>query len=281
MNTLGDDLADFVNRGKLFERGGPEGVHRAKMVCQHHCHIATYVADRKGIEQSPQASLATGCNLIEQVLGRFFCHPLQCDNLLLLETVEIIVTGDQPLRDQLIDKRFSQALDKHCIPTGEITDPFLNLRSAVDVRTTDIDASLILAKRRPAFGTFCGKPIFSGPAFSFVLLDADDMRDDLPGLFHDDRVANANVLALDFFGVVQARPAYRGTGQFDRLQFRHRCDGPGLADLYANFIESRDRFVFFELVGDEPSGALGRATESHTLVEAIDFENQTVHFKIK
>ena len=61
-----------------------------------------------------------------------------------------------------------------------------------------------------------------------MLFHADDVRDDLARLFHDHHVADADVLAFDFFGIVQAGPADRGAGQLDRLQVGHRRDRPVL-----------------------------------------------------
>ena len=58
-----------------------------------------------------------------------------------------------------------------------------------------------------------------------MFLDADDVRDDLARLFHDHHVTDADVLAFDFLGIVQAGSADRGAGQLDRFQIRDRRNG--------------------------------------------------------
>ena len=95
-----------------------------------------------------------------------------------------------------------------------------------------------------------------------MLLDADDVRDDLARLLDDDRVADADVLAVDLVGVVQAGAADGRAGELHRFQVGDRRDGAGLADLHADVVERGGRFVLLELVGDQPARALAGGAQA-------------------
>jgi hypothetical protein len=114
-----------------------------------------------------------------------------------------------------------------------------------------------------------------------VLLDANDVRNHLARLFDHHHVANADVFAGDFVGIVQACPLDRGTGQLDRLQIGHRCDRSRLADLHADGEQPGGGFVFFEFVGDQPAWAFRRAAQPLALIEAIDLQHQSVDFEVE
>ena len=100
-----------------------------------------------------------------------------------------------------------------------------------------------------------------------MLFYADDVRDDLARLFDDHHVADADVLALDLFGIVQAGAADRGAGQLDRFQVGDRRNRAGFADLHADVIDLGRPFVLLEFIGDDPPRALGRAAEPLALLE--------------
>ena len=70
-------------------------------------------------------------------------------------------------------------------------------------------------------------------AVAGVGLDADDLGDDLAGLLDHDRVADADVLALELVGVVQAGALDGRAGQLDRLEVGDRRELARLADLDA------------------------------------------------
>ena len=133
----------------------------------------------------------------------------------------------------------------------------------------------------PHSGHFLGKSNFGRSPFRSVDLDADDVRNDLARLLHHHHVAHADVLALDFLGVVQARPADDRAGQFDRFQVGDGRDRAGLAHLHADGVDAGRGLVFLELVGDDPPRGLRRGPQPLPLVVAVHLEHQPVDLEIE
>src|SRR5688572_4159571 len=114
-----------------------------------------------------------------------------------------------------------------------------------------------------------------------MFFHAHDVRDDLAGFLDDDRVADANVFAGDFFDVVQPDAAYRRAGDLHGLEVGRRCERAAFADSDEDVVDPRRGFVLLELVGDQPARRFARSPEAIALVEAIDLEHEAVHFEIE
>ncbi len=56
---------------------------------------------------------------------------------------------------------------------------------------------------------------------------------------------------------------------------------PRLADLHANAVQLRGRFVLLELVGDDPARRLAGGAQPLALVEAVDLQHQPVDLEIQ
>ena len=67
--------------------------------------------------------------------------------------------------------------------------------------------------------------------------NAHDLRDDVAGALHDDRVAGADVLAFNFVCIVQSSTADDDTADSDWLQLCDRCERAGAADLYRDVVQ--------------------------------------------
>ena len=101
-------------------------------------------------------------------------------------------------------------------------------------------------------------------------------RDDFPRLFHQHRIAYANVLPVDFILVVEGGPRYRRTGQQHRLQFRHRCQHPGASYLHDNI--QQGGFLLFrgEFIRRRPAGRASRSSQRFPRSRVADFNNGSV-----
>ena len=55
-HTVGDDGADFLNLGKIFDRGLLKILHGMKMLGQDRGHAGPHVPDRKRVEQPRESS---------------------------------------------------------------------------------------------------------------------------------------------------------------------------------------------------------------------------------
>ena len=86
-----------------------------------------------------------------------------------------------------------------------------------------------------------------------MLFDADNMRNDFPRFFHDDRISLADVFSFNFFRIVQACSTDRCTGELYWFQLGDGRDRSSLSDLDANRIQLRNRLVLLKLIGNGPS----------------------------
>ena len=85
----------------------------------------------------------------------------------------------------------------------------------------------------------------------------DHARNDVAGLLEHDRVADAEILALDVLGVVQRRHRDGRSGDDHRLQHRVRRIRAGAADVDADVQQLRADSLRGELEGGRPARELG------------------------
>ena len=76
-----------------------------------------------------------------------------------------------------------------------------------------------------------GKIKGSGIRRSHAENNFDNLRDDVAGALDDDGIAGADILARDFIGIVQGRPADDHAADGHRPQFGHGGQRTGAADL--------------------------------------------------
>src|SRR5262249_32129259 len=157
----------------------------------------------------------------------FFAHPLQVHERVQVKAVKVGVVLDRAGFDELVYQLVAQPLDVHGVAAGKIPDPLLDLRRTFQIRTADVDTSGVLDQLRLALRTIRWKYESPWTARALGQLNADHVRNDLTGLLDDHHVAHADVLALDFVGVVQAGALDDGAGQFDRRQIGHWRDRAG------------------------------------------------------
>src|SRR6185437_817850 len=100
--------------------------------------------------------------------------------------------------------------------------------------------------------------------------NADNLWDDVAGALDDDRVAFANVLALDLILVMQGGAADDDAADRDRLELGNRRQRAAPADLDADLLEQRLRLLRREFMRDRP--ARRPRDEAQTL-----FEVEIVH----
>ena len=111
-----------------------------------------------------------------------------------------------------------------------MADGAFQLRGAGDVFTTPRNEFRVARNRSAAGGAFAVDMLeeieLFGVARPFLLHDSDNGGDDFAGLLDDDRVADADVLALDFLLVVERGAGDRRAGEEDGLQFGDRRSVP-------------------------------------------------------
>ena len=125
MDALGDDRADFGHLAQLLDVRRQERLDRGEALGQNRAHAPpTWRIDRAlSSRPSPRVLLASIC--CQQVFGRLLAHPLQADQLVAREPVQVAVAADEPApsRDQLIDQLVAESFDVHRVAAGEIAEP--------------------------------------------------------------------------------------------------------------------------------------------------------------
>ena len=106
--------------------------------------------------------------------------------------------------------------------------------------------------------------------------DFYDLGDDVPCSLHQDPIPDTNVFFLNFILVVQCRPADRNATDIHRFQMRHRCQcaGPPHLDFYG--FDGRGFLDGFEFIGNRPSGAPGRGSQTLLQGDLVDFNYHPV-----
>src|SRR5690606_34039492 len=135
------------------------------------------------------------------------------------------------------------------------------------VRTCHLGAAYLAFLRcRDRYGVL-------GPAFQY---DLNHLRDDVPCPAHDNRVANADILAVHLPHVVQSSVADGDAAHEYRLQARHRRDRARASHLELDVTYYRQRFLCGKFVGDRPTRSTRHKTELPLVVEPVDLVDDAV-----
>ena len=109
---------------------------------------------------------------------------------------------------------------------------------------------------------------------------ADDLGNDLPGAPHDDRVADAHVLAPQLVLVVQGRAPHDHAGHAHGLQFGHRRERAGAPDLHRDVLRPASPPLPRETCTRSPTAApdsscrappAGRASPTFTTTPSVPY----------
>jgi len=71
------------------------------------------VGNREGIEHPRQPPRTAGGNLTDQILSRLLAHPLQGEQVVDRQRVEIGVASDKPGGHELLDELFAESFNLH------------------------------------------------------------------------------------------------------------------------------------------------------------------------
>src|SRR5262249_2117856 len=175
---------------------------------------------------------------------------------------------DQTFVRELVDQLLAQAVDVHRVAVSVPADPLLELIGAAarGIRAVVVHLFGRALDPGPAARALGWEPKPRLVPFASVDLDADDLGDDLAGLLDHDGVADADVLALELVGVVQAGAPHGRAGQQDRLELGHGRQLAGLADLHRDPGQPRHGLLSLVLERDRPAPALPPRPEPLPLV---------------
>ena len=108
--------------------------------------------------------------------------------------------------------------------------------------------------RRSADRADVRKLVRFGARGPLVEHDFEDLRDDVAGALHHDRVADPHVLARDLVLVVQGGVGDDDAADGHRLELGERRQRAGAADVDVDRLDDRHRLLGRELVRDRPAG---------------------------
>ena len=129
---------------------------------------------------------------------------------------------------------------------------------------------------RAAHGALLRQHDGARTAHAFLRDHAHEFRDHVAGTTHDDRVADADVLARDLVHVVQRDVADGYAADEDGHDVRDRRERAGAADVEPDVLHHRRLFLRRKLVRDGPARRARDESEVALPVEAIDLVDDAV-----
>ena len=200
---------------------GHQRVDVAELVGEEVGDAVTDVVDREPGQQAGQAAVFARRDAVDEILGRLFAHPLQFDELVQREAIQVRDGADETGVDELLDDLLAQPLDVHGAAARKGAEHLLGLGRTLAATGAAIEDA-VTDHRAAARGTCRRKLKDLFAAGARLGLGAHHIGNDLAGLLDDDRVADADVLGLDKVGVVKTGPLH-GAGELHRLQVRDRA----------------------------------------------------------
>ena len=109
-----------------------------------------------------------------------------------------------------------------------------------------------------------------------VFFHLHNRRNDLAGLFDQNHVADADVLALDFLLVVQSRPGDGAARNKNRFQLGNRRERSRAADLNRDVEQLRFGPLRLVFVGNRPAGSFCRGAELPAQRHTVEFHHRAI-----
>ena len=120
------------------------------------------------------------------------------------------------------------------------------------------------------------KLIRLGAARPLIGDDAEHLRNDVAGALDGHRVADADIVALDLFFVVQGRVLHHDAAHRHRLELGDRGERAGAADLDLDVLDDGGRLLGGEFVRDRPARSARHEAKPRLPVEAVDFVDHAI-----
>ena len=207
----------------------------------------------------PKSRRDSGCARDAAIASIRFCalrsaQPVELDQLLDRELVQVGRGIDQPRLEQLLQPRVGQSADVHRVARREVHQPFQSPAGAGDVRDSrppPPPRRSAPACRRP--GSDRAWPTAARSPSRRSGIGRDHLRNHLAGALHLHPVAHAQVLLPDQRLVVQRGQPHRGAADLHRLEHGERVERAGAPDVHLDVEQPRVGDVGRELARDRPA----------------------------
>ena len=266
-DAAGNHLADAFDLLKLFERGGGQRVHRLEMACKELGRSLSDEAYAEGEDDALEGHRGRRGDALDNLPRRFLTVSVAVD-LLDAYVVEVGHVADEPLTEIVVDGLRAETVDVHGLAGYVVFDAALYLRrtSAV-VRAVVGRLALRTDKLSAALRAAGDETDGLGARLTAVLVDADNLRDNLPTLLDIDIVAEVEIERTDEVFVVERRATHRRTGQLDGLHVGDGRHMPRTADLKCHLTQTGALPFGLELICDGPARTLCRIAEDALLAQ--------------
>ena len=236
-------------------------------------------ADQADAERGQEARQGRGLAAfqgIDQVLGGFVGQPVQCGELLFRERVQVARVVHETAFHELVDDLAAQPVDVHRAAVGEEAQALLELGRAGEAGAA-VGRFAFLARHDGAADRAFGRHLEDALVAGARVRDRlDDVGDHVAGALHDDRVADAYVLARDFVHVVQRGVLDRHPADGHRIELGDRGERAGPADVGHDGADARRGLHGRELVGRGPARRPRNLSQPGLQVEPVHLDHGSV-----
>ena len=226
------------------------------------------------LRQRTVTALLDGClHTLEGLHAEAVCFD---DGLtVLLQLVEITVVANPAMADQLLQRRFGQALDVHPGLLTEVGELPNQLGCTVRILTKQLSGATgggLLDQFLAAAGADHWQP--EGIAFGQVPVD---LGDDHVGLVDFDLIAHTKLELLEDAQVVQVSPGYLCAIDGHRLKQARNAHHTGSGGCQVDAQEPGPDRIILPLQGDHAVFVMTGGAQTGSQVTVIIFHDQTVH----
>jgi hypothetical protein len=283
-DARGDDRSNVVDLEQRGFVGGDQRVERAEVQREVARRRLPDLADAQREDEAGERRLLALFDGVDHVGRGLVGHPLEARQPGGFELVDVGRRVHDAAVDDLVDQLFAEAFDIHRAASGEMQQRLLALRRTEQAARAPRDRFVGQPlDRRAAFGALRRQDELPGARLARARHDANDFGDHVAGAPHDDRVADAHILAPHFVLVVQRRVGDGDAADEHRLQPRHRRDRAGAAHLHVDREHLGGHLLGRKLVRkcparlarDEPELALQRGRVD-LVDDAVDLERQPI-----
>src|SRR5438874_7124736 len=193
------------------------------------------------------------------------------------EPEDVAGLADQPVLPEGADVLLAETLDVEIVARHEVLQALDRLCRADQAAGAAPRRHAGLTHREAvADGTMIRELVRLGIFRAAFEDDADDLRDDIAGPLHDDRVALPRILALDLVLVVQGGALHDDAANRDRLQDRGRGQGPLPPDCDHDVAHDCLRLLGGEFMRQGPARRAAAHAEPVLQVEIVDLVDDPV-----